>query len=642
MSSSMIKITIIPNAYTLNVFNGIKCLCISSTFNNVKTLTYIAIIGYTSIMDFLFSYDHVPYTPIEIDGLLNTTNLRIPNGNIIVNFFSMIKTWTNYDNSYINSDIKIGFFNIEVEGYGNIFPKPDKDEIKCISFKVIGSNTIVLTTFSMFELQRHYIRSGRKETLDDYLEFSSELDMITYFIKECSKIDRIGGYNSDYFDWNFLLGRIKILTNQSNVVSYREKLNEELGRTININSVIVRNMSKVEQILSLSLPGLETFDLLPIVRRLFPYWPDYTLDTCAKKLINKGKSGFNIEDYFLLIHQYNQTKKKKLPLTQQTLELLEEAMIYSKVDTDILEGIYEKLILNRVNLTIKDWSYNTELEGFLQTRLDKTVNKLKLKEGFYFDVSVIFNRDFFLKCLSTQIKDKINTLKGNILVELPIFEQLYNQHDYFDKELYQQMCQDYYTEKGYLYVGNLGIYNYIANYNKSNLFNKVYDHDVFVVPSSSSWLSQENKTDIIETKGKAKLCLPMCYAIREILNAAISTIAELILAKESALNPLTHTEKELDHILFNNNFKLDDFVELKIVNLTNYSKYEFYLTEDERTYLKNRGDSVKVYYIETTQGKIRSYYPHIHKDISYNRKYYIGLLVEHLGKLDKLVGIKKF
>ena len=612
MSFSIGKLTILPNSYTLNVYNGIKCLCISSRLDNIKTLTYVTIIGYQNIMDVLISYDHTPYTPIELQGILVST------GNIIVNFFSKIKTWINLNNTYINTNIKIGFFDIEVEGYGNIFPQPNTDEIKCISFKTLDSNTIVYTTFSMVELQNHYIRSGRKDILHHYLEFPTELDMITYFIKECSKVDRIGGYNSNYFDWNFILRRLKTGS------SYREKLNKELGLTININSETIRNMSKVEEILSISLPGLETFDLLPVARRLFPYWPDYTLDTCAKKLIGKGKSGFNIEDYFVLIREYNETKKRKLPLTQQTLELLEQAMIYSKVDTDILEGIYEKINSSTNNLTIQDWSLN---------ELDKTV-KLELKEGFYLDVAVVFSRTFFLQCLSVKIKDKIS-------LESTVLNQLYNQEDYFDKELYREMCQQYYTENGYTYIGNLGLYDYVANYNKSSLLNKVYNHDIFIVPSTSAWLSQESKTDIIETKGKAKLCLPMCTVVREILNSVIATVAQLIRAKNIPLTPLTHTSEELQHIIFDNNFKAPDFIELKRVNLSNYSKYDTYLTADEKNYLKTGGSSVNVYYIETIQGKLRSYYPHIHKDITYNKKYYIDILLDHLAKIAKLVGIKK-
>jgi hypothetical protein len=163
MSSSQKKISLLPNAYTISLYNGIKCICMASKND---TLTYVKY-----KLDFFSSFDHVPYTPIEIEGSLLITNIKVPSGNKVINFFNSIKNWKNIDPHYTNKDITVGFFDIEVEGSSNIFPQYEKDEIKCISFKVIGTPTQVFTTFSMVQLQRHYIRKGSKEILKDYIEF---------------------------------------------------------------------------------------------------------------------------------------------------------------------------------------------------------------------------------------------------------------------------------------------------------------------------------------------------------------------------------------------------------------------------------------------------------------------------------------
>src|SRR5258706_7938830 len=95
--------------------------------------------------------------------------------------------------------------------------------------------------------------------------------------------------------------------------------------------------------LILAMPGLEHIDLLYVCKRLFPFWPNHKLDTAGKELTKSGKFGFDMKDYFILIQAIVGSEANKEPLTPKSLDLLDRALIYSKVDCDVLVAIYEEL-----------------------------------------------------------------------------------------------------------------------------------------------------------------------------------------------------------------------------------------------------------------------------------------------------------
>jgi hypothetical protein len=559
------KIMVSPNSYTINTYLGVKYLCLSSKGRN-GILVYIAltepclaffepdpiIFKAKHIVNFLTLFNHIPYTIVDITGHAIMANNTY--------FFTKITNWTN-SNKNVKHEPIILFFDIEVEGYGDMFPIPSTHEVRCISMKFNTEATIVLTTFPMDQLQTYLKRVESTSNLENYIQFDNQYDMIYYFLEECLKADRIVTFNGNSFDWHFLLSILKFGREGE---YYTKLVNSRKDVTIDFKTV--KGFLGLESKLFLQVPGIEHVDLYPIIKRLYPFCHDHTLETCGRLLVGRGKSGFDIKDYFLLNREYrsylaargltseNQSKTssnnqdsssnnqdspsnsqvspsnsqdktpsegkpltlsdkpltlsggKPLTLSDKTLSLLEQTMLYSKVDCDILEEIYKALKPNRLvaeescSLTTEDWTSVSEAEGLL-LRLDPNISnteldpgKLELKKGFYLNVGVCLISSAIVESsvpVLRNILEKEKVSSGKMILDYTyILAQLYSYSKYIDQGQYNLLVRQHYQDNECKSIGSLGVYDFLENASKDCCVNSARDYDVLVVPAPSSWINQ--------------------------------------------------------------------------------------------------------------------------------------------------------
>lgn len=660
MTTTLITLSMHPVAYTLTVYKGVRCLCITSRpESNKRLLMYIelnpinlskfktnCVLPDTYIIATLLSlFDHIPYTSLTLEGMMSIEQTA----RNVSYFVPQIHKWYNNATPNINSNINTLFFDIEVESTASMFPIPDKNSITCISFRLNTDPTLVLTTFPIDQLRVQY-----KQEFKEYIQYESEYSMIEFFIHQCMNADRIVQYNGNSFDWPFLLARFKTYTKNT---SFWTQLSEQYGSDIRLDTAFYPTPFGMKERLTLSIPTLEHVDLLYVCKRLFPFWANTKLDTAGRELTNTGKFSFEMKDYFQLIEAVNGAKNIKEQLTPKSLELLRQALLYSKIDCDVLVAIYEKLSTYRIlahefcYLCAQDWSESTEAVGLLShlnpciIQVVPTKPTLKLTIGLYKDVSVFVVSKFILSaCKNESLKIKLSTAVSVDNIRLidffQLLAQLYDYTHYIDQEIYNQLVKEYFSSGNSTYVGSLGayIYGHVSD------IDTVYTHDALCVPAPASWLSvtitQENKVSL-DSKGKAKICQPMPAKIEDVITRELATLVSRIgetSPTKYVKNILALTEK-----LFPKDKELviANFVEKSSITLSNYTANEKLLTVEEQKYLLSGGEFVTIETIETTTGIKRVYFPYTHDpNIKLDITYYVNMLSTHLATLNKIITVK--
>lgn len=655
MAASLVTLNIHPTAYTLTTYKGIRCLCINSRPEpNKRLLVYVDLnlanlhkfksdytLPDTYIIATLLSlFEHIPYTPLTLQGIMS---MEITPKTISY-FMRQIDEWYNEDAKNINTKIRTLFFDIEVDGTAPMFPIPDRNNVTCISMHLENEPTVVLTTFPVDQLRS-------QQEYKEYIQYDNEYTMITFFLEQCIKVDRIVQYNGNSFDWPFLLARLNTYTMGTR---FWLDLTKQEGFEIKLDTAFYPTPFGMKERLILSIPTLEHIDLLYVCKRLFPFWPNTKLDTAGRELTNAGKFGFEMKEYFQLIEAIAGAKAMKEPLTPKSLRLLEQALIYSKVDCDVLVAIYEKLATYRnlahefCYLCAQDWSESSEAIGLLSqlnpfiVQVVFTKPTLKLTIGLYKEVNVFIVRKFILQaCKNQQLKEKLLTAVSSHNVKLidffQLLAQLYDYPDYIDQGSYTRAMSEYFSGADTTYIGSLGAYVY----GRVSGIEPLYTHENLIVPTTASWLSvttEENKISI-DSKGKAKICQPMPEAIETILKQELAAIVKGI--SENRLTKYVKDTKKLTERLFLPEITpiLEDYMEKTSITLANYTTYESLLSEEEKKYLSGGGEFVTIETVETESGIARVYPPY-KQNLKLNIKYYVNMLAGHLTTLNKILTTK--
>ena len=655
MSTTVVTLDINPTAYTLTVYKGVRCLCITSRPEpNIRLLVYIelnianlrifksdyVLPDMYIIATLLSLFQHIPYTSLTLEGMMSMERTT----NTVSYFVRQIHDWRNDPDKKINTDIDTLFFDIEVDGTGTMFPVPDVNAITCISMKHNTNNTIVLTTFPLTQLPTEH---------KEYIYYEDEYTMIVDFIKICVKADRVIQYNGNSFDWPFLLARLNIYTLGS---TFWTNLSIQEGIQIKPDTAFYPTPYGMRERFTLSIPTLEHVDLLSVCKRLFPFWPNTKLDTAGRELANMGKSGLEMKEYFQLIQAISGAKNAQEPLTRNTVQLLEKALIYSKVDCDVLVSIYNKLTTYRLlahelcYLCAQDWSESTEAIGLLSqlnpfiVQTVPTKISLKLTIGLYDKVSVFILRRYILKaCKNEQLKTLLltasssNTDDTKLIDFFQILAQLYEYIEYIDQDMYDADIKIFLTDSSNVYVGSLGAYVYA---HVSNMVESLYSHDVLLVPAAASWLSVTTIENIVnfDAKGKAKICQPMPFVMEVILTKELGNIAKGV--TENRLTSYVKDTTKLTAILFPSKMEsVEAYMEKLIVTIANFTTYQSLLTNDEKKYITNRGEFVTLETVEAETGLIRVQFPYKYTG-KLNTDYYVKMLKSYLTTLNKIISTK--
>ena len=377
----------------------------------------------------------------------------------------------------------------------------------------------------------------------------------------------------------------------------------------------------------------------------------------AKELINRGKSGFSMKKYRVLITQYKLAKSRNIPLTDVDLVLLKDALEYSGVDTDILREIYKTMKPHRIvaqelcGLTCEAWTEITEAAGFFM-RVDPLAlfnynyqaPKIEFETGFHSSIKVyIFPRLILESLISPIIRNTIiaseTTDKKYSLTQFnSFFNQLVEYPTILDIDMYWKKVTSYIEKMpNSAKVANLGLYTYISQEtNNNNVDEIVYEYDVMIAPSKASYLmlnvNVDNSYDFYKW-GLSTLCKPLPKRLNDIL------CDEIIKIKNKTNKILDTTDTVIEKLLFpenKDNFYIDDFITTVKAKITNANKYESFLTNEEVNYLQNGGKFVEVNYLYTDKGQTRVHYPY-RKDLNIIPEYYVNLLQSHFKSLNKVL-----
>lgn len=671
-----------PTAYTfstLSTYQGKECICISTRDSQLKlSLLYVPLLkSMKSIFSWCKQFDHIPYTPVELTCEVSplseeeefplSSEIQFTPSYLITS----ISKWQNLSPKKGSpSLIREMFFDIEVEGDGAMFPIAPVNPVTCISYHISKEPTKVLTTLPLDQLKAFLTKKG--QIMDSgYIYFKNQYDMIRYFLVQCLRVDRIFTYNGKTFDWDFLLRSIKYY---SGTMSVLEELSSLSGRHISIQSDFVMTVVGRKEKFYLNIPGVEHVDLLYPVRRIFPYWANHKLDTCGKELTGVGKYNFSLDDYFTLLRAY----KLNPVLSDESLFLLEETLKYSKMDTDILSTIYDvltpyKMVAQEIcRMSVQDWSDFSEAEATFTRMNDSSEekdmspkkSKLSLQVGYYPQVGVTALKKQFMSACNDNLRHFIDTAvttNGIRLIDTThILNQIlmYSMNGDFNVSKYQELCDTHLKKYNYKVIGNYGVYYYIANLDTQEI-NVLYNYDLLLVPSTSSWIcinkseSSDEKNPAFESKGKARICSPVCLRLEHVLTSEMLALSLGLQTgnsshqrTQSLLYPgVRRNRAKINTVIFpESDIPVLDYIMTIHVNTSNYQDYKEYLSPEEIRYLTNGGEYVSVKLLAVSLGQNRSII-RIKSDttvpeVTLDEIYYTDTLMSYLETLYKTLGLR--
>lgn len=234
----------------------------------------------------------------------------------------------------------LAFFDIEAISGDNIsFPDPEAvqgiDKIFAISLVVVrpglplSVNSYILTDQSV--VPSHRLPGGQQINITTVTE---EKELLELFFSQLAKFrpDRLISMNGRYFDINYIGVRAKALNVNiypfTKVVTYIPQFQEtQLVQTL--------PFPLVSTVQSLPTPGVSQIDLLDVYRRLYPVLGNHRLETLARFILGRGKTGLSVSDMFA---------KYRRGTVADLLEIIE----YSVVDSILLRDLWDKSELDKI------------------------------------------------------------------------------------------------------------------------------------------------------------------------------------------------------------------------------------------------------------------------------------------------------
>ena len=266
----------------------------------------------------------------------------------------------------------IGFFDIEAIPTDDVsFPDAEADEppdnIFAISLIIWDGTTTRSTIYILAErtLPARYTtnaaRTGRPYEVN-IVRSGTEKEMLQGFFNGLleARPDRIVGFNSRRFDLNYIgehARRLGVtLPPFTKILNYTPYFAPTL--------LIQRKPFPLrDDIMSLRSPSLSQIDLLDFYRRLYPQLGNHRLETIARLVVGRGKTGLSIRDLFI---KYRRATEEDL------LEIID----YSIFDSLLLKELWdasqiELRLAQMANFWKNDSEYclNHELENLFEDLL---------------------------------------------------------------------------------------------------------------------------------------------------------------------------------------------------------------------------------------------------------------------------------
>lgn len=175
----------------------------------------------------------------------------------------------------------------------------------------------------------------------------NEEELLIQFFNDLSEVrpDRIVSMNGRQFDINYIGTRVRLLGLTlppfSKVVSYHPTFYQTVIKMT--QPYIIYN-----QVLALGLPGVSQIDLLDFYRRLYPNLGNHKLETLARLILGRGKTGLSIPELFA---------KFRSGYTAD----IEEIVDYSVMDSIILLDLWEaSQVDSQLSLMSNFWKNDAE------------------------------------------------------------------------------------------------------------------------------------------------------------------------------------------------------------------------------------------------------------------------------------------
>jgi uncharacterized protein YprB with RNaseH-like and TPR domain len=589
------------------------------------------------VVEILASFSHYPYKPFKLTGSFEEKGSSIK--------CTALKSWEN--NIKIEEAAqKVLFFDIETEVNGSIFPKGTQQDITCISYAIDDGQTKVLTMIPKAKLEEN------KDNDLSYVEvYNKQMEMIDTFIKIMIECDKTVSYNGYGFDIPFIVDVV-----ERYYPEYWEKLSKNDGRHIRPELKRFENSFGENFHKTISIPGVEHVDLLPVLRRIFPFWSNHKLDTAGKELLGKRKVNFPMRKYKAVTSEYMKARDEKRDMSDESLELLLTMFKYSRVDTILLQDIYtymgqyRNISTSNCGLTCETWCTSSEIDGVTEILFPNKVfakngNNFSLDKGFYSDVGIYVFKSIALKSIkNTKLLNYIK--RTNILAFPNFYNQIFFIPELFDHLLYiANVNRLIERSKHFKYVGSNGAYIYISGVDEKFSDDSCYKYDSMIIPTKTSWISLNIDSEMmydLSRKGYADICRPMPQRLDYIFSKEVAHIRDQDAKGEKLKMSIPEINSQnIFELLFSegSQFSIGDFTYTKLVREYSPRHLQKYLTEEEMNSLDTGASFISINLIYTTEGLKRVTYPYA-KDMEIDAEHYVDVVTEHFKTLQQITGAK--
>lgn len=181
----------------------------------------------------------------------------------------------------------------------------------------------VLTAWSSVDKQTHtwglFPYTGKSEAVVNYRYFKDEYAMFTDFVKwvASQKFDIFTGWNSDGFDLEYIITRIRRLEDERGISTVHQNVHGEQVKTYKLTRMLsplnkeptVRNIvdkkgNKTGT--AISVPGLYTCDYMDMYKKfIWLKFPSYSLNYVCDKVLGEGKLEYEGQIYEIYKRDWN-------------------------------------------------------------------------------------------------------------------------------------------------------------------------------------------------------------------------------------------------------------------------------------------------------------------------------------------------
>lgn len=241
-------------------------------------------------------------------------------------------------------------WDIEVYSKDNSFPSPKDPENEIFNIGVIFKN------YKEKIIEKYLITNKKCNEIENVniIKTETETELISKFIKliKDKNPDILYGYNTDSFDFEYLIERCKVIEKDggpkllNHLLLNVSRFNEKATNYFKENSFICKLKKETfsssaysdSDFNRLYIPGRLNYDLLIHYKRGLKKYESYKLDYIAEKILGENKHEMSMKDMFKAVrnNEINYLTKTAKYCMQDTL-LLQRLVDYQKILVGVIQ-----------------------------------------------------------------------------------------------------------------------------------------------------------------------------------------------------------------------------------------------------------------------------------------------------------------